>query len=883
MTRSLESLFERYRRRGEVSALAKIFDRTAPELLRIAMHLVRDPAVAEDLLQETFVAAMESAERFDASQRLVPWLAGILSNQARRHHRSTARQPDPTRLHARGEASGVGELEANVAQGIDALPARYRQIVLLKLGYGMEPAAIAHLLDVPPATVRTRLHRGLEQLRGRLPAGLVLGALPPAAALRGLEGIREAVVSHASASAVTTTVVATAALWTLGGVVVTKANIAGALILLGLVLVGGVFTLGDWSAGSSDTGETPGLHEADADEGPALQVREGAGKEQPPEEATEPEDAEPTDRHVWRASGHVVADEKRVPGAYIEAWIERGSVIMSLPAGAADAAGRYTLDLKVIKAWSDLERASATLMVRARAPGYRPGQPTRFPLVEHADIHAPEGDLELEPGFSIEGRVVDARGEPVARAGVSLHRVPHDGADWYAYTDTDGHYAVGTEDAGTYAVAVRSSQGTGRSEARAIALRESVTLPDVVLSEGLFIRGRVVSADGTPLPGVDLFANALPTADGTQPPREAGNHQLRARTDADGGFRLFSLWDGRFRIHVSGLQATTDAAMGEHEVLIRILAPVMVTRVVGPEGRPLPGAGVSLLGWRGKHVDIVDQILAGTVTLETARAVSSSSSYSTLLSADGTLTDFVTPGSRWIVSARVVGAPPAETTVRIDGSESVTRVNLVIHPAIPHGRLDLRVLKPDGSQLKDFEVEISTPLGMGVGSSRSNANGELLPVESGSLRLRVLPFASTNYMARRFGLGTFLLPGTAAVEVPPNGRGSATVKLREGGRFRLRLTYPEGEQPKTESLRIRLFERGHADAPFQYGGRWVYDEPKGLHVTSVFHPAEACLNAKLLAPDDYRLEVRTQKHGTHDRTIRIRAGEVIDVVMDLRK
>ena len=69
-------------------------------------------------------------------------------------------------------------MEASVAQGIDQLPARYRQILLLRLGFGIEPAEIAHLLDTPPATVRTRLHRGLLQLRKRLPAGLTLSATP---------------------------------------------------------------------------------------------------------------------------------------------------------------------------------------------------------------------------------------------------------------------------------------------------------------------------------------------------------------------------------------------------------------------------------------------------------------------------------------------------------------------------------------------------------------------------------------------------------------------------------------------------------------------------------------------------------------------------------
>ena len=46
-----EVLFERYRSRGDARALGELFDRTAPSLLRIALHLARDPAAAEDLLQ----------------------------------------------------------------------------------------------------------------------------------------------------------------------------------------------------------------------------------------------------------------------------------------------------------------------------------------------------------------------------------------------------------------------------------------------------------------------------------------------------------------------------------------------------------------------------------------------------------------------------------------------------------------------------------------------------------------------------------------------------------------------------------------------------------------------------------------------------------------
>jgi hypothetical protein len=271
------------------------------------------------------------------------------------------------------------------------------------------------------------------------------------------------------------------------------------------------------------------------------------------------------------------------------------------------------------------------------------------------------------------------------------------------------------------------------------------------------------------------------------------------------------------------------------------------------------------------------------MTLDTARAVTHASSAQTLLAADGTTTKFVEANTRWIVSARIVGAVPAEATVHIKEGAALTRVDLVIREALPDGRLDLRVLEPDGTQLKDFAVSLRTPFGTGIGTPWTDANGVLPPVEAGPLRLLVLPYGRDSRLARSLGLGTFLLPGKASAVVPSGGRTAVTVKLEEGGRFRLRLIYPDGEEPETDSLRIRIFERANDDAPFRYGRGWVYDEEKGLHVTSTFHPGEASLNAKLLAPDDYRLEVRTQKHGTHERTIRIRAGEITDVVMDLRK
>ena len=91
---SVEQLFLRYRQHGEARALAKVFDRTAGELMRVAVHLAQDQGAAEDLVQSTFLAAIESAPRFDVQARLMPWLLGILSNHAQREwtRRNTSRQ-----------------------------------------------------------------------------------------------------------------------------------------------------------------------------------------------------------------------------------------------------------------------------------------------------------------------------------------------------------------------------------------------------------------------------------------------------------------------------------------------------------------------------------------------------------------------------------------------------------------------------------------------------------------------------------------------------------------------------------------------------------------------------------------------------------------------
>jgi RNA polymerase sigma factor (sigma-70 family) len=108
----LEPLFDRFREAGDAGALAEVFDALAPDLLRLARHLVRDRGEAEDLVQATFLAAIERRASFDASRALKPWLAGILVREAARVRRARSRELDPRRLDSRDVAAPEEALAA---------------------------------------------------------------------------------------------------------------------------------------------------------------------------------------------------------------------------------------------------------------------------------------------------------------------------------------------------------------------------------------------------------------------------------------------------------------------------------------------------------------------------------------------------------------------------------------------------------------------------------------------------------------------------------------------------------------------------------------------------------------------------------------------------
>jgi len=139
----------------------------------LALELVGDHNVAEDLVQETWLAFL--VRRPTTERPVRPWLARVVRNQAalRRRKRAgeRAREEEVARAEQIDDASKLverAETSRKLIGHVLALDDPYRTTVLLRYYEGLTPKQIAARRGLKAATVRSHLHRGLELLRGRL-------------------------------------------------------------------------------------------------------------------------------------------------------------------------------------------------------------------------------------------------------------------------------------------------------------------------------------------------------------------------------------------------------------------------------------------------------------------------------------------------------------------------------------------------------------------------------------------------------------------------------------------------------------------------------------------------------------------------------------------
>jgi RNA polymerase sigma-70 factor (ECF subfamily) len=180
---------------GDVAAFDVLVQRWERKIQGAIYRLLRSEEEARDLCQETFLKAFRGLGSFRGQAKFSSWLYQIALNLCRDRIR---RKKGKTwvSLEEIGEAEAdprspnvlelveAGDLARRVAAAVATLPEEQREAVILKEYEGMTFPEIAEILDVPVSTIKTRLYRGLSQLRGQLEKQGVRGranaAAPPA-------------------------------------------------------------------------------------------------------------------------------------------------------------------------------------------------------------------------------------------------------------------------------------------------------------------------------------------------------------------------------------------------------------------------------------------------------------------------------------------------------------------------------------------------------------------------------------------------------------------------------------------------------------------------------------------------------------------------------
>lgn len=144
-------------------------------VFRLSYLLLGDPDDAADVAQETFLRAWNHLKRFDTTRPLRPWLLSIASNLASNRRRSAGRylaaltrafRNEPTSSSSTEEKS-AREMEASdLWKAVQTLNVADQQIVYLRYFLELSVAETAQALGIPEGTVKSRLSRALERLRG---------------------------------------------------------------------------------------------------------------------------------------------------------------------------------------------------------------------------------------------------------------------------------------------------------------------------------------------------------------------------------------------------------------------------------------------------------------------------------------------------------------------------------------------------------------------------------------------------------------------------------------------------------------------------------------------------------------------------------------------
>lgn len=167
-------------RRRDPMAVAELYNAYADRIYSLVFNQVdRNREVAQDIVQETFVAALKSAAKFRGHSKIYTWLCSIANNKVSDFYRRQKRQAKYQTTKAleldqlggealAADAAESGEKQEVARQVLFSLPLHYRQVLILKYVEEMPVLEISQIMGRSPKSIEGLLTRARNELRDKL-------------------------------------------------------------------------------------------------------------------------------------------------------------------------------------------------------------------------------------------------------------------------------------------------------------------------------------------------------------------------------------------------------------------------------------------------------------------------------------------------------------------------------------------------------------------------------------------------------------------------------------------------------------------------------------------------------------------------------------------
>lgn len=570
-------------------------------LRQLARELV-GTASADDVVQETWLGALHRPPRHDAS--IGGWLSVLLRNVVRTARRRDRRRSRREQAFASGRGDAAEDVGTTIARAevarqlitaVEALEPAYRDAIWQRYFEGLAPRAIAALAGVPVATVKSRLQRGLAMLRERLGAGKDAADWRPAFAIAFGLG-RKSTVHAAGGAAVGIAGGLLMATWTKVAVVVA---VAGAAVLcwprhagMAPVAPGGV------AAPPVVTAEVGRLEKATNSGAAAMASND----------ARTPVPTTGRDAALATIRGRCV-DEQGTPLAGCSARLAGWK--------ASDERMEHWLRDHRQPEWADpavvTTGTDGTFAIR-----FAPPPPFQFWLRLHSEHHGALlaqwqelaagadvdlGDVTMQRGGRLTGRVVDGDGRPVPDHFVVVNRVDQRSPTRAiagklrpqapsVRSDASGAFVLGEPLVpGSYTV---ESKSASQREPLVVEVRAAETSSIVLVvdrPEQVTIRGRVLDDSGTPVVDARVMGRPRPRGSFWTTDRDGAFELKIARSDAGGPIDVIAESDGH-----EGEAVAKAVAWGREDVVLTLEnAARLELHVVDSQQRPVTDFAVRLM------------------------------------------------------------------------------------------------------------------------------------------------------------------------------------------------------------------------------------------------------------------------------------------------